>query len=182
MNYYIQINSSNVIIATATGGGVMGSPWISIPQSMYAMATQPGSSWDASTSTVVGPPANYNLSGIANAQINSVTQACLSANQSPVAYTTSAGISTSFANSTNNQEMLKGALVTWTSADWPSTFFLYDINNIPTALTMTDAQNVAKLLSSEILNNQVKLNGLIGQIEGYLANGSPSSDITAVVW
>ena len=78
--------------------------------------------------------------------------------------------------------MLKGALVTWTSADWPSTFFLYDINNIPTALTMTDAQNVAKLLSSEILNNQVKLNGLIGQIEGYLANGSPSSDITAVVW
>ena len=182
MNYYIQINSNNVIIATASGSSTMGSPWISIPQSMYATATQPGSSWDASTSTVVGPPANYNLSGIASAQINSVTQACLSANQSPVAYTTSAGVSTSFANNLNNQEMLKGALVTWTSADWPSNFFLYDINNVPTALTMTDAQNVAKLLSSEILNNQVKLNDLIGQIEGYLANGGTVSEIQGVVW
>ena len=182
MNYYIQINSSNIIVATASGNSGMGSPWISIPQSMYATATQPGSSWDASTSTVVGPPANYNLSGIASAQINSVTQACLSANQSPVAYTTSAGVSTSFANNLNNQEMLKGALVTWTSADWPSNFFLYDINNVPTALTMTDAQNVAKLLSSEILNNQVKLNDLIGQIEGYLANGGTVSEIQGVVW
>ena len=182
MNYYIQINSNNVIIATATGNGPMGAPWISIPQSMYATATQPGSTWDASTSTVVGPPANYNLSGIASAQINSVTQACLSANQSPVAYTTSAGISTSFANNLNNQEMLKGALVTWTSADWPSNFFLYDVNDVPTSLTFADAQNVAKLLSSEILNNQAKLNGLIAQIEGYLANGGTAAEITAVVW
>ena len=182
MNYYIQINSSNIIVATASGNSGMGSPWISIPQSMYATATQPGSSWDASTSTVVGPPANYNLSGIANAQINSVTQACLSANQAPVAYTTSAGVATSFANSLNNQEMLKGALVTWTSADWPSNFFLYDVNNVPTDLTYTDAQNVAKLLSSEILNNQVKLDGLISQIKSYLNSGGTATQIQSVVW
>ena len=75
----------------------------------------------------------------------------------------------------------KGALVTWTSADWPSNFFLYDINNVPTALTFADAQNVAKLLASEILNNQAKLNGLIAQIEGYLANGGTAAEITADV-
>ena len=182
MNYYIQINSNNVIIATASGSSTMGSPWISIPESMYSTATEPGSTWDTSTSTVVAPPANYNLSGIANAQINSVTQACLSANQSPVAYTTSAGISTSFANNLNNQEMLKGALVTWTSADWPPNFFLYDVNNVPTDLTYTDAQNVAKLLSSAILNNQVKLNGLIAQIESYLKSGGTATQIQSVVW
>ena len=182
MNYYIQINSNNVIIATATGSSTMGSPWISIPESMYSTATQPGSTWDASTSSVVAPPANYNLSQVATNQINIVTQACLSANQAPVAYTTSAGISTSFANNLNNQEMLKGALVTWTSADWPSNFFLYDINNAPTTLTLADAQNVANLLSSEILNNQVKLNGLISKIEGYLNNGGTVAEIQAVVW
>lgn len=182
MNYYIQIDSSNIIIATAAGNGVMGAPWISIPESMYSTATQPGSTWDASTSSVVAPPANYNLSQVATNQINTVTQACLSANQTPVAYTTSAGISTSFANNANNHEMLKGALVTWTSADWPSNFFLYDINNVPTALTLADAQNVAKLLSSEILNNQVKLNGLIGQIESYLNSGGTATQIQRVVW
>ena len=182
MNYYIQINSNNVIIATASGSSTMGSPWISIPESMYSTATEPGSTWDTSTSTVVAPPANYNLSQVATSQINLVTQACLTANQTPVAYTTSAGVSTSFANNVNNQEMLKGALVTWTSADWPSNFFLYDVNNVPTDLTYTDAQNVAKLLSSEILNNQVKLDGLISQIKSYLNSGGTATQIQSVVW
>ena len=78
--------------------------------------------------------------------------------------------------------MLKGALVTWTSADWPSNFFLYDVNNMPTDLTYTDAQNIAKLLASAILNNQVKLNGLIAQIESYLNSGGTATQIQSVVW
>ena len=78
--------------------------------------------------------------------------------------------------------MLKGALVTWTSADWPSNFFLYDVNNMPTDLTYTDAQNIAKLLASAILNNQVKLDGLISQIKSYLNSGGTATQIQSVVW
>ena len=182
MNNYIQTGTNNLIVSTCSTTQTLGAPWISIPESSLSLAIQPGSSWDASTSTVVGPPANYNLVGVGNTQIGIIAQGLANAVIAPITFTTAAGVTTSFANNQNNQHMLASAMVIWGSANWPSGYFLRDVNGNKTILTYADAVGLGQAMGNAILTAENKYDTLVAQIQGYVANGSPASDITSVVW
>ncbi len=182
MNYYIQISTNNLIVAACSTSQILGSPWIAIPSTSLSLAQQPGSSWDASTSTVVGPPANYNLVGVGNTQINLIGQGLANAVIAPITFTTTAGVTTSFANNQNNQHMLASAMVIWGSANWPTGYFLRDVNNVKTVLTYADALGLGQAMGNAILIAENQYDTLVAQIQGYVNNGGTVAEIQGVVW
>lgn len=182
MTYGITINSNNIIIGTLSTSGPLPSGWIAITQSQLSGAQVAGASWDASNSIVVPPASNYNLNAVGANQIAIVTQSAMAALPAPVAFTNAAGVSATFANTVSNQHNLAGALSAWDSTDWPSNFFMYDVAEVPVTLTFADAQGLAKLFADSMLSVYTKLNSLIAQIEGYVANGGTVAEIESVVW
>lgn len=180
MTYGITINSNNIIVGTLESSGTLPSGWIAITETQYPSAQVPGASWDAATSTVNPPAANYNLNAVAAQQIKILEAAAQSALPDPVLFTNAAGVATSYANTIQNQHNLAGALSAWTSADWPSNFFIYDINNVPVVLTFADAQGLAKAFANAFLTVYTNLNNAIAQVNNYVANGGTVAEIQGV--
>lgn len=180
MNYYIQINTNQYIIATTSTNQTLGSPWIGIPESDISVAQQPGASWDSTNSTVVAPPANYNLSVVGQQRIAYLYGLMPGLIATPVPFTTVAGISTSFPNTGEIQQFLSRSLNAWNSSDWPSNFFLRDVNNTPVTLTYADATGLAKALGNAGLAVQNNLVSAENTIMGYTQNGGTVAEINAV--
>jgi len=181
MNYFIQINSNGYIIATTSTASTLGAPWIAIPQTSVAIAQMSGATWDSATSAVVAPAANYNLSVVGNQRIAYLYGLLPALIVTPVAFTTAAGISTSFPNTGTTQQFLTRSLSAWNSADWPSTFFLLDVNNDAVILTFADATGLAKALGNAELAIQNQFITAKATILGYVNNGGTVAEIQAVV-
>ena len=181
MNYYIQIGTNNIIIATASTASTLGSPWISIPQTSLATAQQSGASWDTTTLTVVAPPANYNLSVVGAQRIAYLYGLLPALIAAPVAFTTAAGVSTSFPNTSLVQQFISRSLTVWDSTDWPSNFFILDVNNNSITLTYADVTGLAKALGNAELTIQNQFITAKSTIMGYVNNGGTVADINAVV-
>lgn len=182
MNYYITTDANNYIVSTCETTQTLSAPWIEITAAQYPGAQLPGATYTASTSTVNAPAANYNLIGVGNAQIAKIGAGLATALATPVAFTTSGGVSTSFANSQNNRHMLAEALTIWGSSSWPSTYFLRDINNTKVAITYADAVSLGQTLGTAILDAENKYETLAAQILGYVNGGGTVAEIQAVVW
>lgn len=180
MNYYIQIDVNNYIIATATTSEILGSPWISIPQSSLAVAKQAGSTWDASTSSVVAPPANYNLAVVGAQRIAYLKGLLPNLIAAPINFTTAGGVNTSFPNTSLMQQFVSRSLTVWDSTDWPLTYFILDVNDNPVTLTYTDTVNLAKALGNAELAIQNNFITAKNKIMGYVNGGGTVADINAV--
>jgi hypothetical protein len=150
VNYYIQIDSNNYIIATISTSQTLGSPWISIPDTSLSTAQMAGATY--TNGTVNAPAANYNLNVIKYQQVSLVTAQLAQALPAPVSYTTVAGVSSSWANSDSNQSYIARSLSIWDSSDWPSTWFLRDVNGNKVAMTYADAAALGKLMGNAVLN------------------------------
>lgn len=181
MNYYIQIGTNNIIIATASTASTLGSPWISIPQTSLATAQQSGASWDSANSTVVAPPVNYNLSVVGQQRIAYLYGLMPGLIATPVPFTTVAGISTSFPNTNLIQQFISRSLTVWDSSDWPSNYFILDVNNNPITLTYADAIGLAKALGNAELTIQNNFISAKNTITNYINNGGTVSQINAVM-
>ena len=181
MNYYIQTGVNNIIIATCSTNETLGSPWISIPQTSLSTAQQPGASWDSTNSTVVAPPANYNLSVVGQQRIAYLSGLLPGLIVAPVAFTTAAGVSTSFPNTSLVQQFISRSLTVWDSTDWPSNFFILDVNNNSITLTYADVTGLAKALGNAELTIQNQFITAKSTIMGYVNNGGTVTDINAVV-
>lgn len=182
MNYYITVDSNNYIVSTCETSQNLPAPWIAITAAQYPTAQLPGATYTASTSTVNAPAANFNLIGVGNAQIAKIAAGLAGAINTPVAFTTSAGVSTSFANSQNNRHMLSEALTIWGSSSWPPTYFLRDVNNTKVTITYTDAVSLGQTLGTAILDAENKYETLVAQILGYVNGGGTVAEIASVVW
>ncbi|MBW8068255.1 MAG: hypothetical protein GJU73_12560 [Ferrovum sp.] len=180
MNYYIQTGTNNIIIATCSTNETLGSPWISIPQTSLATAQQAGASWDTSTLTVVVPPANYNLAIVGQQRIAYLYGLLPALIAAPVAFTTAAGVSTSFHNTSLVQQFISRSLTVWDSTDWPSNFFILDVNNNPITLTYADTTGLAKALGNAELTIQHNFITAKNTIMGYVNGGGTVADINAV--
>ena len=180
MNYYIQTGTNNIIIATCSTNETLGSPWISIPQTSLSTAQQPGASWDSTNSTVVAPPANYNLSVVGQQRIAYLSGLLPGLIVAPVAFTTAAGVSTSFPNTSLVQQSISRSLTVWDSTDWPSNFFILDVNNNSITLTYADTTGLAKALGNAELAVQNNLVSAENTIMGYVNNGGTVAEINAV--
>lgn len=182
MNYGIQIDSNNIIIGTLSTSEPLPSGWIAITAAQLPSAQVAGATWDASTSTVNPPASNYNLNAVATSQIQLVTAQAMAALSSPVTFTNAAGTTASFANTKENHDNLGGALESWNSTTWPSTFFIYDTSNVPVILTYADAEGLAAAFANATLAVYTKLNSLIAQIDGYVTSGGTVTEIQAVTY
>jgi len=182
VNYYITLDANNYIVSTCETTQTLGSPWIAITEAQYPGAQLPGATYTASTSTVNAPASNYNLVGVGNAQIAKISAGLATSLVAPVAFTTAGGVSTSFANSQNNRHMLSEALTIWGSSNWPSTYFLRDVNNTKVTITYADAVSLGQALGTAILDAENKYETLVAQILGYVNGGGTVADIQAVVW
>ena len=180
MNYYIQINTNQYIIATTSTNQTLGSPWIGIPESDISVAQQPGASWDSTNSTVVAPPANYNLSVVGQQRIAYLSGLLPGLIVAPVAFTTAAGVSTSFPNTNLIQQFISRSLTVWDSSDWPASFLILDVNNNPITLTYADTTSLAKALGNAELTIQNQLISAKNMIMGYVNNGGTVAEINAV--
>ncbi len=182
MNYYITTDNNHYIVSTCETTQMLGPPWIAITAAQYPGAQVPGATYTASTSTVNAPAANYNLVGVGNAQIAKIGAGLANAVNTPVSFTTAGGVSTSFANSQNNRHMLAEALTIWGSSNWPSTYFLRDVNNIKVAITYADAVSLGQTLGAAILDAENKYEVLVAQILGYVNGGGTVSEIQGVTF
>lgn len=180
MNCYIQVNGNNYIVATSTTDQTLGAPWINIPETSLSVAQQAGSTWDVSTSSVVAPPANYNLSLVGQQRIAYLYGLVPGLIAAPIPFTTAAGVSTSFPNTDKLQQFISRSLNAWDSADWPSTYFLLDVNNNPVTLTYADTTALAKALGNAELTIQNNFLSAKNTIMGYVANGGTVAEINGV--
>ncbi len=140
MNYGIQINSNNIIVGSIATSGSLPSGWIAITQAQYPSAQVQGASWDASTSTVNPPAANYNLNTVQASQITLVGQQLMTALVSPYSFTTSGGVTTSFPMDAVSQLNYNNAYTAYVlgAEALPSGFFFYDINHIAVPFVVSD--------------------------------------------
>lgn len=153
MNYYIQIDSNNYIIATISTNQTLGSPWISIPDTSLSTAQTAGATY--TNGTVNAPAANYNVNVAQAQQVQLVGYQLKQAMIAPIAYTTIAGVSSSWANTDTNQSYISRSLAIWNSSDWPSNWFLRDINGVKVILTYADALALGKLMGNAVLNLEI---------------------------
>ncbi len=181
MNYYIQTGVNNIIIATSSTSQTLGSPWIAIPETSLSTAQQPGASWDSTNSTVVAPPANYNLSVVGQQRIAYLSGLLPGLIVAPVAFTTAAGVSTSFPNTSLVQQFISRSLTVWDSTDWPSNLFILDVNNNSITLTYADVTGLAKALGNAELTIQNQFITAKSTIMGYVNNGGTVAEINAVM-
>lgn len=180
MNYYLQTDSLGYIIATTETAQTLSAPWVSIPEASYATAQLPGATYAGGT--VNAPAANYDLVTVGNSQIGMLGNGLAGAIDAPVSYTTVAGVASSWANTPLNQSYLAGALVIWTSANWPATFFLRDVNEVKVTLTYADALALGQAMGNAVLSAENKYETLVAQILGYVNGGGTVAEIEAVVW
>lgn len=143
MNYGIQINSSSIIIGTLSTSGTLPSGWIAITASQLSTAQQQGASWDASTSTVNPPPANYNITQLQQQQIALVYQQLQAALVSPYAFTTSGGVSSSFPMDAVSQGNYSNAYTMYVlgAEALPTGFFFYDVNQNAVPFAVADIKS-----------------------------------------
>ena len=144
MNYGIQINSNNIITGSIATSGSLPSGWIAITEAQYPSAQVQGASWDASTSTVNPPAANYNLNKVQQQQIGVVYGQLQAALVSPYAFTTSGGVSSSFPMDDTSQKNYTNAntMYNLNQQPLPSGFFFYDVNQVAVPFTVADIKNL----------------------------------------
>ena len=144
MNYGIQINSNSIIVGTIATSGSLPSGWIAITQAQYPSAQAQGASWDASTSTVNPPAANYNLNAVQQQQIGVVYGQLQAALVSPYAFTTSGGVSSSFPMDSTSQKNYANAYTMYVlgGESLPSGFFFYDVTQTAVPFTVADIKNL----------------------------------------
>lgn len=143
MNYGIQINSNNIITGSIATSGALPSGWIAITEAQYPSAQVQGASWDASTSTVNPPAANYNLNVVQQQQIGVVYGQLQTALVSPYAFTTSGGISSSFPMDGASQKNYSNAYAMYVlgGESLPSGFFFYDVTQTAVPFTVADIKS-----------------------------------------
>ena len=145
MNYGIQINSNNIIVGTIATSSALSSGWIAITEAQYPSAQVQGASWDASTSTVNPPAANYNLNVVQQQQIGVVYGQLQAALVSPYAFTTSGGVSSSFPMDSTSQKNYANAYTMYVlgGETLPSGFFFYDVTQTAIPFAVTDIKNLS---------------------------------------
>ena len=184
MNYYILIDSNNIITSTTQTESTLASPWIAITAAELSTARQMGSTWDDSTSTVNAPPSNYNLVAVGNAQIGVIKSAAASAMVAPLAYTLASGVATSFPMDGVSQNYYHGAFTTYVlgAETLPTDFTLRDVNGAPQAATVADIKGIFVGGVAQIQGANAKMDTLISQIQGYVSGGGTVSEIQAVTF
>lgn len=144
MNYGIQIDSNNIIIGTLSTSEPLPSGWIAITAAQLPSAQVAGATWDASTSTVNPPAANYNVNQVQQQQIVLVSQQLQLALVSPYAFTTSGGVSSSFPMDAVSQHNYSNAYTMYVlgAQALPSGFFFYDVNQNAVPFAVADIKNL----------------------------------------
>ena len=150
MNNYIQTGTNNLIVSTCSTTQTLGAPWISIPATSMPTAQTAGSTY--TNGTVNPPAANYNVNLAQTQQVQLVGYQLEQAMTAPIAYTTVAGVSSSWANTSLTQSYIAGSLTIWNSSDWPTNWFLRDINGVKVILSYADALALGKLMGNAVLN------------------------------